>query len=489
MIHDTTLKRQNSANEISSGIKPALPSSELPQPIGLPQAIARHLAGEQVSFHTPGHKGRPQSLGKQNDFVFQLAQDVTELPGLDDLSSPGGPILQLEHRLAALFESSQSFLSVNGASACVMAAMMAASSLTDRILVPANLHRSAVSGMALAGLQPVWYQPAWNADFGFYEGVNAESIESALSESDAGALLVVSPTYPGAISDIAAIAALCKKRGVLLIVDEAHGAHLLDPQMKGLSALSCGADIVIHSLHKTLAALTQTGVLHIGRTTRFSLQQIRALLTCLQSSSPSYPLMTSVEHLVDFLETDGGMDCLKRVSDEAAGLRQRITALGGYDIYAAAAFHEPWHLLLKARFGCDLGVELQSRGVGIEASFNQSALLLLGMGTQAGDGNYLFSLLSQFAERSQAENAVMALPPKHSPPPLFQQALAPAQALSLPSHVVPAQEALGRVCVECIAPCPPGTPVVVPGQLLTAETIGYVLQNTGIRSLRVAQKT
>jgi len=374
----------------------------------------------------------------------------------------------------------------------VIAAIMAAAGIARRILVPANLHRSAVSGMALSGLEPVSYQPAWSADFGFYEQVDVETIESALSASGAGALLVVSPTYQGAMSDIAAIAAVCKKRGILLIVDEAHGAHLLKPDSMPVSALSCGADIVIHSLHKTLPALTQTGVLHIAHDSRFALDHLRSLLSCLQSSSPSYPLMTSVEYTVDYLEKDAGRKCLQNVFAQADRLRSAVRALDAYDIYVSSAIHEPLHVLLKARFPVELSEELQARGIGIEASFNQSVLLLLGMGTQESDVTFLLSALAELAEIAKAQepkgqDAGSKLFSKHSPPPLFQQAIETSRVLSAPSHVVPVEDAIGRTCMECIAPCPPGTPVVVPGQLLTEEVIGYVLKNTGIRSIRVAQ--
>lgn len=395
--------------------------------------------------------------------------------------------MRLENRLAALFNARQSFLSVNGASACIIAAMLAASSIAHRILVPTNLHRSAVAGLALSGLEPVWYQPAWNAEFGFYEQVNVETVERALSETDAGALLIVSPTYQGAMSDIAAIASVCKRRNILLIVDEAHGAHLLDPQLMPVSALSCGADIVIHSLHKTLPGLTQTGVLHIGRESQFALDHMRGLLNCLQSSSPSYPLMTSVEYMVDFLETRPGKDCLKSVCQTASSLRSRMPASERFEVYSSAAIHEPLHVLIRAKFQIDLAAQLQARGVGAEATFNDAVLLLFGMGSQPSDIVYLLSVLAEFDELAKIQGAPLIEFEKYAAPPVFVQALPVSTVSRMPSQVVPIQEAIGRICAECIAPCPPGTPVVVPGQLLTAETVGYVLQNTGIRSLRVAQ--
>ncbi len=178
----------------------------------LAEKIAGVVSTERASFHTPGHKGRPRSFGKSDNFTFDIAHDVTELPGLDDLSHPDGVLLALEDRSASLFHARRSFISVNGASACLMAALMSVASLGGRVLVPVNLHRSAVSGLTLANLEPMWFSPDWNSDFGFYEQVSIATIEDALRQSDVAALLIVSPTYQGAISDIAAIASLCKKK-------------------------------------------------------------------------------------------------------------------------------------------------------------------------------------------------------------------------------------------------------------------------------------
>ena len=450
----------------------------------LEEKIASVVSSERASFHTPGHKGRPQAFGKSEDFAFELKTDVTELPGLDDLSRPLGVLLDLEERLASLFGARQSFISVNGASACLMAALLAAASQGRRILVPANLHRSAVSGLALAKLEPVWYKPDWNSDFGFYEQVSVDTIEQALSENDVAALLVVSPTYQGAISDIDSIASICRKRGVLLIVDEAHGAHLFVHEELPPSALLLGADIVVHSLHKTLPALTQTGVLHISKRSEFFLDQARSFLSMLQSSSPSYQLMASIEHLVEFFGTDQGVASLSWGCEISGKVRDAVERIGSYDVYDSWEC-EPWHVLIRPQFESDFQSELQRRGIGIEAMFNQAGLFLVGVGNTYEDLQLLVMALEDIAKNAGGNRSTVQ---NYDAPPLFKQAMAPAEVLAMPSHVVPIKDTLGCVSTECIAPCPPGTPVVVPGQLIEKESLAYMLQFTGIRSLRVAQK-
>jgi arginine decarboxylase len=488
LINDTTLKRQNSTNELSSGVVPApnlQASSGVEEAYSLAEKIATVVASERASFHTPGHKGRPQAFGKDEHFAFSIAHDVTELPGLDDLTHPHCVLFALENRLASLFRARRSFISVNGASACLMSALMAAASLGRRILIPANAHRSAVAGLTLANLEPVWFKPDWNADYGFYQQVSLQTVEHALAQNDVSALLIVSPTYQGAISDIAAISSLCKKKGVLLIVDEAHGAHLIAPDFLPVSALECGADIVVHSLHKTLPGLTQTGALHIAHDSQFSLDHVRALLSTVQSSSPSYQLMASIEQLVDFVSGEKGLARLQSVTELSQKLRVAVEKLGSFEVFTQAAVHEPLHVLVRPRFQVDLAKQLGERGVGVEAVFNQSVLLLFGLGSQTEDIETLVDALSDIAASSDRSAVVTQ---KQDAPPLFRQVLSPAEALRAPSQVVPIEDALGRICVECIAPCPPGTPVVVPGQIIEKQNLAYMLEFTGIRSLRVAQK-
>ncbi len=272
---------------------------------------------------------------------------------------------------------------------------------------------------------------------------------------------------------------------MLLIVDEAHGAHLLSSDGLPVSALQLRADIVVHSLHKTLPGLTQTGALHIAPDCRFSLDHIRSLLTVVQSSSPSYPLMTSIEHLVDFMSCEQGRTRLQMVTALAEKLRIEVAKLDRFDLYAQAAIHEPLHVLIRPRFDCDLASELQRRGIGSEAVFNQAVLFLLGLGSEEQDIELLISTLTEIA----AGNGDRARDlPNYVAPPIFNQKVSPSEALRLPSHVVPIDEAAGRISIECIAPCPPGTPVTVPGQLIEKLDLAYMLEFTGIRSLRVAQK-
>ena len=190
---------------------------------------------------------------------------------------------------------------------------------------PGNAHRSIIHGLILSGLFPVWYEPFWDAEWGIWGPVLATSAERVLDRcgGELAGMVVVSPTYAGAISNIAAISKHCKGHGIPLVVDEAHGAHSLPDSVMPQSALAAGADIVVHSLHKTLTALTQTGLVHLGKDSSIDLAALRGALNLLQTSSPSYILLSSVEQAFNQLERRKGvwgkMRGLVRKSYRASG--------------------------------------------------------------------------------------------------------------------------------------------------------------------------
>ncbi|MBC7998839.1 MAG: aminotransferase class I/II-fold pyridoxal phosphate-dependent enzyme [Leptolyngbya sp.] len=452
----------------------------------LADMISAVVVNERASFHTPGHKTRPSSFGKSENFRLQLSQDVTELPGLDDLNNPTGVLLNLEKNLAILFGAKQTSLSVNGASVALIAAFIACAQFGKKALIPRNLHRAAVSGICLSLLEPIWHEPLWNSEYGFYEGADAQQIEKILqNENDIACVLVVSPTYQGAISDISAISAVCCKYDVTLIVDEAHGAHLFEAAGFRPSALSQGADLVVHSFHKTLSALTQTGALHLGYNSKIGEEQLRAVLNTLQSSSPNYLLMTSVELMLSHLSTSKGMEQLNNVRLLAEKIRTTLVGLNLYSTFTSNGDNEPYHIVIRANAEIDLASELRSRGIGIEADFDGAILLLLGAGTTEEDVQTLLSALEDIQSKTKfTPNSLAVTAPSKLSPPEINLAMSPASALRAASRVVDRLDALGQISAECIAPCPPGVPVVIPGQFIDE----YVLNITGIRSIRVIEK-
>jgi lysine decarboxylase len=411
--------------------------------------------------------------------------DLTELPGLDELANPAGVLAALSIKAAQFFGSAATFISVNGASAALTAAIIACRQTTGRgkLLLPQNCHRSAVNALVLSGLEPLWYQSEFDDDWQLWSQVDTESL-TALIEENADTLagvLIVSPTYAGAITDVTALSKVCRRHDVPLIVDEAHGAHLLHGEAQP-SALASGADLVVHSLHKTLPALTQTGLLHSGNGSNIDRRCLANCLGLLQSSSPSYLLLASIDGGIDFLRADDGR-AIKLMHLHASMLRSKLARIKGLEIFQADK-QDAAHILIRlsGMSAADLESALAARGIFAEASIGQGVLLMIGTGTSEQDIDSLTSALEEIAiERSSSNEHRTDTPAVAIRPQVNTQVVAPRQAYFAASETLPAEKAIGRISAECFAPCPPGVPVLIPGQRISTEAISF----SGLTNVRV----
>ena len=314
-----------------------------------------HAAGRPVSFHMPGHKGsalyrrfgydafldgtRGAGSGTREGGFLDL--DITEIPGADDLFVADGIIGRVQERYAELYGAKRSYLMVNGTSGALIASILTCVPRGGKMIIGTNSHRAVTNGLALAGAEPVFVEPVslWGGDV---EGpVDPEQVKKAVEANpDAYAILITSPNYYGIVSDIEKIAAIAHEAGMILIVDQAHGAHLAafgrfgrDGNMPA-PAEKLGADIVTCSVHKTMASMTQSAALHII-SDRVDTDVIEEKLWMVESSSPSYILMASLDINADLVEKHGeelirewneGLDLFY---EEAAKIRG-IRTLCGY---------------------------------------------------------------------------------------------------------------------------------------------------------------
>ncbi len=450
--------------------------------------MERHINFEKASFHTPGHKGRIDELFSSAAWL-NPARDLTELPGLDELSQPSGVISDIEHTCSNIWGSSSTYLSVNGASAALMAAILAARELGNAILMPRNAHRAAIQAISLAGLTPIWYEPIWETSWGFWGSATVNAVESAVAKAgkDANvdkvaAILVVSPTYQGALSDIEGLANLAHAHGIALIVDEAHGAHFVAGDKR--SALTCGADAVAHSLHKTLPGLTQTGLVHLNKNSLLNPDSVRRSLNVLTSSSPSYLLLNSIEHTAKYLGSAIGSELINHVSELKTLLEINIKAAGSLRVYAnsnnssntsvSSRGTTPTHILVspEQEEAVNLYNFLVDRGIFPEAILGQGVLFMLGAGSQLKDIELLSQALAAFTAQEKPVSPLFSLANKTLiQKPGFEPVLTPDQALKQKTHVVARQEAQGQISAEIVCPCPPGIPVLIPGQKITEEVL------------------
>ena len=261
--------------------------------------LTHYGTSEILPMHMPGHK-------RKSGFMHGIGRyDITEVKGFDDLHHPEGILREAMEDAAALYKSDASYFLVNGSTAGILSAVTAVTRPGDRILLARNCHKSALNAVTLRGLKPLWLMPPAVSELGVYGSIDPKDVEKALSEHRGiAAVFIVSPTYEGIVSDVASIAEIAHRFGVPLIVDAAHGAHFRFGKAFPQDALSCGADIVIESLHKTLPALTQTAILHI-RSSLVNKEKVEFALQAYQSSSPSYLLIASAVECLRIMEERG----------------------------------------------------------------------------------------------------------------------------------------------------------------------------------------
>ena len=278
---------------------------------GLFEELKKNRDSGIYPYHMPGHKRQPcGELSKE-----LCGMDITEIDGFDNLHQPEGMLLRLEQVAAKLYGAEESFYLVNGSTSGVLCALSAALPRGGHVLMARNCHKSAYHGAYLRNLKITYLYPSLYQTLEFFDQVEPLQVKSALeTEPDINAVLLVSPTYEGRIQNIRAIADIAHAKGIPLIVDEAHGAHLGFGGVSPENSCHAGADLVIHSIHKTLPALTQAALLHVNGDL-IDRQMLRRFLQIYQTSSPSYLLMASIDNALRFVEQEG---------DEAFGRFARL---------------------------------------------------------------------------------------------------------------------------------------------------------------------
>lgn len=261
--------------------------------------LEQYALSDAYPFHMPGHK-RQQIL-----FDKAYSIDITEIHGFDDLHHPEGILRQKMDEMAANYGADRSYYLVNGSTCGLLAAISAVTNLGDEILIARNSHKSVFNGVFLRNLKPHYVYPQILAEWWITGAILPQDVENSLKQNKKiRAVVIVSPTYEGIVSDIKSICEIAHQFGIPVIVDEAHGAHFSYGDLFPKSALECGADLIIQSLHKTLPALTQTALLHI-KSALVDMEKVEYYLQAYQSSSPSYILMASIDACMEWMRTDG----------------------------------------------------------------------------------------------------------------------------------------------------------------------------------------
>ncbi|WP_010279455.1 aminotransferase class I/II-fold pyridoxal phosphate-dependent enzyme [Paenibacillus senegalensis] len=453
-------------------------------------------------FHVPGHKGG-RGLVSEVKGIFEdvMEIDYTEVTGLDDLHHPQGVIQEAQQLAAACFGAEATFFLVNGSTVGNLALILSVCQRNDLVLVQRNVHKSILHGLMLAGAQSVFLPPQIDPTTGIAAGVSLKVVEQALLKyPEARAVILTNPNYYGMGNDLNGISELVHSYGKPLIVDEAHGAHFgFHPELPG-SALSMGADAVVQSTHKMLSALTMGSMLHI-QGERIDREKTAALLAMLQSSSPSYPIMASLDLCRASLENHGeqlfaaGLRRSKAIKEKIStdmpwfSLVQEEKASEAYD------YIDPFKITIRDATGTLNGYELQQQLEDKECLAEMAdpdyALLVCSYATSSADTDHLFQALKDITskfdlrKKEKAETAANNVRPSYFPPIITPVSFDMSMLSQAPSlkQAKTLQEAVGWRSAESIIPYPPGIPVIYPGEVITEELIAYlnVMIKTGAR--------
>ena len=273
-------------------------------------------------LHMPGHKRKGEKFSFGNPFAI----DITEIDGFDNLHHPTGILKEAMEAAAAVYGAEKSYFLVNGSSCGILAAISACVSFGGKLLVARNCHKSVYHGIILRRITPVYLCPDMVSGWGMSSGISPEMVEAALLKNpDVEAVLITSPTYEGIISDVKGICEISHKYGIPVIVDAAHGAHFSFWDICE-SAVFCGADLVVESLHKTLPSLTQTAVLH-KNSIWVDEMCLEWYLQVYQTSSPSYVLMASMDSCIDYAVSKQGKEDMESYVRELQDFRKEAGAL------------------------------------------------------------------------------------------------------------------------------------------------------------------
>ena len=447
------------------------------------EKLRKYCDSDYYPFHMPGHKRR-LGMGMEDPFGF----DITEIEGFDNLHHPEGILLEAQRRAARLYGAEETHFLVNGSTAGILCAIGACAP-SGRILMARNSHRAAYHALSLNRLEAVWLYPGKFVPEGETEAsweelngpILAADAEAALEACpDVRAVFITSPTYDGVCSDVAAIARAAHRRGLPLIVDGAHGAHFGMHPLFPENAVRQGADLVIHSLHKTLPAPTQTALLHV-QGDRVDRRRLRRLLAVYQTSSPSYVLMAGIDRCVGLLEREKD-----RLFGELAGnLDWFRRETGNLELLRLPKSDDPSKILISAERAGLTGLEIQKflreeAHLELEMAAGSYALALASVGDGREGFVRLAAALGQLEERLKREKregrSRKWQSGKFAGYFKNQTAMSISRAEESPQQQVLLEESLGLISGEYIFRYPPGVPLAVPGERIGSQLLEQILR-------------
>ena len=448
-------------------------------------AMKNYIADGAMAFHTPGHKqGKGIPLQMKEIITDEgLKMEVSLMEELDDIHGASTCIKAAQDLAADLYKADESRFFINGTTGAIHAMILTALNPGDKVIVPRNVHRSVLGALVLSGAKPLFVQPEIDETYGIAMSITPEDVAEAVEKyPDAKALIMVYPTYYGVAADIKTIARIVHHHNMLLLVDEAHGPHLLFSSRLPMQALDAGADIVAQSTHKITGSLTQTSLLHM-KGKRVDKIRFNKMCSLVQSTSPNYILLASLDTARHQLATQGEK-LVNNAVDLSNNLRKQINKIPGLQSFGAEYMNTP------GKYALDVTkITVNVRGLGItgamaeqilrhkykiqcELSDFYNVLFIISYADSHKECDFLLNALQNLA-KDFSNKQVVPLVQIHLPK-LPEYVLSPREAVFKPTTIVDFKHSAGKIAGEMITFYPPGIPIIYPGERINQEIIDYV---------------
>lgn len=433
-------------------------------------------------FHIPGHTRGKGVLAKFKKLIGEKALKIDttdEFDNLGTLNPATGAIKEAEDLAAEAFGAEKTFFLLNGSTVGNLALALGITKRGQAIITNRNCHRSVMTGMLISGADLICITPEKLEDWGIWGSISAEKVEEAIKENPfVGAVWITSPTYEGVISDVKAISEVCKKYNVPLIVDEAHGSLWNFHEDLPIPALQLGADAVVQSLHKTGGSMSQSSMLHIAKNSLIDHQKVEKALKLLHTTSPSLILLASLDAARANLSSLQGHQMIQKTIENANYLREKIDSLTNIHLLKNTQKFEidSTKIFIKANglSGKNLEEILEKEfNIEIESASDIGALILVNLGNTRKDIDYLIKCLKKINEKEHNIDLKIELK-KHMPMLTPKIKMNIREAFFMEKEIVTTKAAVGRLCGEIVAECPPGIAILLPGELITPAHLPYL---------------
>ena len=445
------------------------------------EALVRMKRARLVPFDVPGHK-RGRGNPELAEFLGTacLDVDVNSMKMLDNLCHPVSVIRDAERLAAEAFRAAHAFFMVSGTTGSVQAMILSTVGRGDKIIMPRNVHRSAINALILCGAVPIYVNPGIEDTLGIALGMRTDDVADAMEcHPDAKAVFVNNPTYYGICSDLRAITEKAHARGMKVLVDEAHGTHLYFSDRLPTAAMDAGADMAAISMHKSGGSLTQSSILLCANT--MPLGYVHQIINITQTTSASYLLLASLDISRRNLALRG-REVIDRIIGLVAYARDEINAIGDYYAYGrelidgdAVYDFDTTKLSIFTRATGLAGIEVYDilrDDYDIQTEFGDIANLLayVSVGDRPKDIERLVAALAEI-RRNYRKDSSKTLKMEYIDPVVV---CGPQDAFYAEKESLPIQETKGRICAEFVMCYPPGIPILAPGEEITDEILTYI---------------